>query len=104
MRIKQRSSVSDRVNDFRNTTFVKPGFYGGRYSYAYLLLDSDLLEDIIGLIHKKGWWNLGFMICDSNKGPLKQEVKGKSVTDQRDITVKLMQRLSKSLVLLLIKV
>ena len=42
------------INGSNNTTFDKPIFYVRRDSYYYLLLDSDILENIVNLIHKAG--------------------------------------------------
>ena len=36
------------------TTFHKSSIYGIRDSSSYLLLDSDILENIVNLIYKEG--------------------------------------------------
>ena len=41
------------INGSKNTTFDKSSFYAERNSYYYLLLDPDILEDLIDLIHKR---------------------------------------------------
>ena len=46
-------------------------FYGTSDSYYYLLLDSDILENIVDLIHKEvSGISLAFLICSTHKGPL----------------------------------
>ena len=42
------------INESKNTTFDKSSFYPERDSYYYLLLDPDILEDLVYLIHKMG--------------------------------------------------
>ena len=39
------------INDIKNTAFNKPSFFVSKDSYYYLLLDSDVLENIVDLIH-----------------------------------------------------
>ena len=42
------------IDDSKIATFDKPSFYTARDSYYYLPPDSDILENIIDPIHKKG--------------------------------------------------
>ena len=59
------------INDSNNTAFNKPSFFATRDSCYYLLLDSDILENIVALIHKEGGGvYLGFVICSAHKGPI----------------------------------
>ena len=77
----------NKINDSKNTTFNKSSFYGTRYSSSSLLPDSDILEKIVDLFDKERLWrNPGFVICSAHKGPLRKELQGKRVTEQRHMT------------------
>ena len=59
------------VNDSNNTAFDKPSFFVTKDSYYYLLLDLDILENMVDLIHKEGnGIYLCFVICRTHKGPI----------------------------------
>ena len=45
--------MKDTSNYSKNTTFNKSSFYAARYSFYYLLLDSEILESIFDLMHKE---------------------------------------------------
>ena len=42
------------ISDTKNTTFNKASFYAARDSFYYLLLYSDILGNMVDLIHEKG--------------------------------------------------
>ena len=59
------------INDSNSTAFDKPVSFVTRDSYYYLLLDSDILENIVDLMHQEGSGiYLGFAICSTHKGPI----------------------------------
>ena len=63
--------IGNAVNDNKNTAFDEPIFFGTSHSYYYLPVDSDILENIVDLIHKEvSGIYLGFVICSTQKGPL----------------------------------
>ena len=41
------------INDSNSAAFDNPSLFVTRDSYYYLLLDSDILESIVDLIHKE---------------------------------------------------
>ena len=52
--IKRMIIKMDNVSDIkRSTYFDKSSFYAERDSSSYLLRDSNILENIVGLIHKE---------------------------------------------------
>ena len=52
--IQKAKDNGNTINDSNNTAFDEPKFFVTRDSYYYLLLDSDILEKIVDLIHKVG--------------------------------------------------
>ena len=59
------------INDSNSTAFDKPVSFVTRDSYYYLLLDSDILENIVDLMHQEGSGiYLGFAISSTHKGPI----------------------------------
>ena len=59
------------INDNNNTVFDKPSLFVTRDSYYYLLLDSDILENTVDLIHKEGRGIYpDFFICSTHKRPI----------------------------------
>ena len=62
---------SNTINESNNTAFDKPSIFVTRDSYYYLVQDSDILENIVDLIHKEGLGiYLAFFICSTHKGPI----------------------------------
>ena len=59
------------INDSNSTAFNKPSFFVTRYSYHYLLLNSNILDEIADLIHKEGRRiYLSFVVCSTHKEPI----------------------------------
>ena len=52
--IQKARDNGNTINDSNNAAFDEPKFFVTRDSYYYLLLDSDILEKIVDLIHKVG--------------------------------------------------
>ena len=69
--IQLPTDIGNTVNDNKNTASDEPFFFGTSHSYYYLPADSDILENIVGLIDKEvSGIYLGFVICSTQKGPL----------------------------------
>ena len=62
--------IGNTINDNNSTVFDRPIFFVTRDYYYYLLLDSNILENIVDLIHKevRGIY-LDFAICSTHRGP-----------------------------------
>ena len=70
----------------KTTTFDKSSFYAERDSYYYLLLNLNVLENVVNLIHKVMESRLCKLYAVHTKD-------GKGVMDQRYLTEKLMNKL-----------